>query len=283
MQKSQGERSVELRKVRPIRIERGFTLIELLVVISIIGLLAAILFPVFARARENGRRASCQSNLKQLGLGILQYTQDYDEKLPIGNTSFVWSGQTYYTATGWGGQVYPYVKSAQVFTCPSDPTRPDSTGGVVSYAYNMLFSYPMGSASIQTSIPAFAATSRTVMLFEIRHATAPVSVPDENASVGNTKFSPVGQGDDCQIVQNSGDYLTPSGRYIKYATGYMATAILSVSCDQYSDGDVGRHLNTSNFLMVDGHVKALRGNQVSAGDNPESAETTTHQVTFNPR
>src|SRR4028118_1774787 len=61
----------------------GFTLIELLVVIAIIGILASILFPVFARARENARRSSCQSNLKQIGLGILQYTQDYDEKLPL--------------------------------------------------------------------------------------------------------------------------------------------------------------------------------------------------------
>lgn len=62
---------------------RGFTLIELLVVIAIIALLAAILFPVFARARENARRASCQSNLKQIGLSVVQYTQDYDETFPL--------------------------------------------------------------------------------------------------------------------------------------------------------------------------------------------------------
>jgi prepilin-type N-terminal cleavage/methylation domain-containing protein len=60
----------------------AFTLIELLVVIAIIAMLAAILFPVFGRARENARRSSCQSNLKQIGLGIMQYTQDYDERLP---------------------------------------------------------------------------------------------------------------------------------------------------------------------------------------------------------
>ena len=64
------------------RSEKGFTLIELLVVIAIIAILAAILFPVFARARENARRASCQSNLKQIGLGILQYTQDYGRRFP---------------------------------------------------------------------------------------------------------------------------------------------------------------------------------------------------------
>jgi prepilin-type N-terminal cleavage/methylation domain-containing protein/prepilin-type processing-associated H-X9-DG protein len=283
MQRIQSERSAQPGEKNLSRHESGFTLIELLVVIAIIALLAAILFPVFARARENGRRAGCQSNLKQLGLGILQYTQDYDEKLPLGNTNFGWAGQTYYAATGWGGMIYPYVKSTQVFTCPSDPTRPGSNGGVVSYAYNMLFSYPMGGASIQTSIPAFTATARTVMLFEVRDATAPVNVPDENMSSGNTQFSPTGAGDDCQVVQNSGDALNSTGRHVKYATGYMADAVLSVSCNQYSDGADGRHLATSNFLMVDGHVKALRGNQVSAGGNPESAQTTTHAVTFNPK
>jgi prepilin-type N-terminal cleavage/methylation domain-containing protein len=62
------------------KVKRGFTLIELLVVIAIIAILAAILFPVFARARENARRASCQSNLKQIALGVFMYNQDYDEK-----------------------------------------------------------------------------------------------------------------------------------------------------------------------------------------------------------
>ncbi len=102
---------------------KGFTLIELLVVIAIIALLAAILFPVFARARENARRASCQSNLKEIGVALLQYTQDYDEGFPG-----VWFG----SPTGWDSQsnagtyykwmdaAYPYIKSEQVFNCPSD-------------------------------------------------------------------------------------------------------------------------------------------------------------------
>lgn len=71
-----------MAKILEMRAKRGFTLIELLVVIAIIAILAAILFPVFSRARENARRASCQNNLKQIGTAIMQYTQDYDEKIP---------------------------------------------------------------------------------------------------------------------------------------------------------------------------------------------------------
>jgi len=124
----------------------GFTLIELLVVIAIIAILAAILFPVFARARENARRASCMSNLKQVGLGLMQYTQDYDEKYPLSwfgrvttgvNGSFVQTvpgtpGYYYSTcdpsscvggANGhwltWKDMIYPYVKNIQLFRCPS--------------------------------------------------------------------------------------------------------------------------------------------------------------------
>lgn len=109
-------------------LRKGFTLIEILVVISIISLLAAILFPVFARARENARRASCTSNLKQIGLGIMMYSQDYDETFPPG---------AYTDGSGnkiiWRSLVQPYVKSTQLFQCPSlqvqlDHGIPDSYG-----------------------------------------------------------------------------------------------------------------------------------------------------------
>ncbi|MBC7287500.1 MAG: DUF1559 domain-containing protein [Armatimonadetes bacterium] len=95
---------------------KGFTLIELLVVIAIIAILAAILFPVFARAREKARQASCQSNIKQIALGILMYAQDYDEILPS-NAVFPPSG-----AIRWPALVMPYVKNADLFTCPSEKT-----------------------------------------------------------------------------------------------------------------------------------------------------------------
>ena len=100
---------------------KAFTLIELLVVIAIIALLAAILFPVFARARENARRSSCQSNEKQIGLSIIQYIQDNDNYYPGQNST---SGTTTNLLTcTWQSAVWPYMKNSQIFTCPSNLTN----------------------------------------------------------------------------------------------------------------------------------------------------------------
>ena len=116
--------------------KRGFTLIELLVVIAIIAILAAILFPVFAKAREKARTASCLSNEKQLALAMIQYAQDYDETFSRSNHGtqpspavvpedplFNWLGGTYnfYYRT-WPSNIYPYVKNTQVYRCPSRGT-----------------------------------------------------------------------------------------------------------------------------------------------------------------
>lgn len=108
----------------------AFTLIEILVVIAIIALLVAILFPVFSRTRENARRASCLSNLKQIGLGIAQYVQDFDETYPIdaGNDdSGNWG--TVYSGLSWVGKVEPYVQSHQLFICPSAEPNPSNPAG----------------------------------------------------------------------------------------------------------------------------------------------------------
>ena len=99
---------------------RGFTLIELLVVIAIIAILAAILFPVFARAREKARQTSCLSNLKQLGLGLMMYTQDYDEDTPFAYSGASYPGGGWWVGT-WKERLYPYVKNYQIYQCPSQP------------------------------------------------------------------------------------------------------------------------------------------------------------------
>jgi prepilin-type N-terminal cleavage/methylation domain-containing protein/prepilin-type processing-associated H-X9-DG protein len=133
---------------------RAFTLIELLVVIAIIAILAAILFPVFARAREQARKTSCLSNLKQLSLSFLMYAQDYDETFPgirFGNNPgegwpwSVWPGSVDWTGVFTHG-VQPYIKNRQIFQCPSgtDNDRWSGANGV-SYCYNeYMYNYSQG-------------------------------------------------------------------------------------------------------------------------------------------
>ena len=127
---------------------RGFTLIELLVVIAIIAILAAILFPVFARAREKARQTSCLNNVKQLALAFLMYAQDYDETMviammnpPAGTGS---PGNVYGNRRYWQELIDPYIKNRQIFRCPSDPSPWGHGGGgavapllYVSYGYNL--------------------------------------------------------------------------------------------------------------------------------------------------
>lgn len=141
----------QVKNVRMRRRQIGFTLIELLVVIAIIAILAAILFPVFARARENARRASCQSNLKQLGLAFMQYSQDFDERLPSysGLETVTWpnggSGSNY-----WPARIYPYVRSVQVYNCPSasDYEWKGQPSGSMKYGYNATMFPATGSLAL---------------------------------------------------------------------------------------------------------------------------------------
>ena len=202
----------------------AFTLIELLVVIAIIAILAAILFPVFARARENARRSSCQSNLKQIGLGILQYSQDYDEMMPAvslaGNIR-------------WEDMVQPYIKSRQLFVCPSNTSTVFFAGTTGNWFNHYLgngnnnagasagtgFNYrrPM-DATIFTSAPADPERSVT-SLAEIQAPAQAILVSETNGT------------------RNSSNVYSTSA-----AGGLVFT----------------NHLGTTNYLFSDGHVKSLK-------------------------
>jgi prepilin-type N-terminal cleavage/methylation domain-containing protein/prepilin-type processing-associated H-X9-DG protein len=124
----------------------GFTLIELLVVIAIIAILAAILFPVFAKAREKARQSSCLSNVKQLLTAVLSYAQDYDETLPLtpdpGSMGNLW----------WDIQLQPYIKSVQILKCPSDTTRSCAYG--FNYRHTRVDGWGGGISLAQAKAPA---------------------------------------------------------------------------------------------------------------------------------
>jgi prepilin-type N-terminal cleavage/methylation domain-containing protein/prepilin-type processing-associated H-X9-DG protein len=203
--------------------KKAFTLIELLVVIAIIAILAAILFPVFARARESARRASCVSNLKQIGLGVMMYVQDYDGRYPLymwedpstmslggGSAdhtfikqspldaatpagSFIMSPGSgsghYYT---WMDFIFPYVKNVQLFVCPSKTTSTNSPEDAPSYGFNDFVSgfkqgggtYPSNTPLNQSAIPS-ALETVLIMDYPIRYSDA---TPGSYCSISSTGF-----------------------------------------------------------------------------------------------
>lgn len=157
--------------------KKGFTLIELLVVIAIIAILAAILFPVFAKAREKARQTSCTNNAKQIGLAILQYIQDYDEKLPYGQVDSV---PVTYTLRGLrtGASVLdPYIKNTQVGECPS---------GRVGEGYGWIYSH-MPYRTLYT--PEFIKLAELTAPAEVMFFTE--NTVDANGNLSNWAYCPI--------------------------------------------------------------------------------------------
>jgi prepilin-type N-terminal cleavage/methylation domain-containing protein/prepilin-type processing-associated H-X9-DG protein len=180
----------------------GFTLIELLVVIAIIAILAAILFPVFAQAREKARQSACLSNFKQIGTGVMMYLQDWDEIYPS-NRLYMFPGGGECEGSGkilnWKNATQPYVKNTDVFKCPSNPRNkePDETKGVdkfgftvfpISYAYNGTILWDSaGPNQPVISAAAVPEAARYIMLMESKSACSDMGIWGLNNSWGLSK------------------------------------------------------------------------------------------------
>jgi prepilin-type N-terminal cleavage/methylation domain-containing protein/prepilin-type processing-associated H-X9-DG protein len=247
---------------------KGFTLIELLVVIAIIAILAAILFPVFARARENARRSSCQSNLKQIGLAMVQYGQDYDETLvPAfigdirGATDIGYGGNP--GDLRWSDIIYPYTKSEQVYNCPSMPPQSKfklgSWGEYGGYAINAVHFRAYGGLPEKPPISQLVPGDfYNHKLAAVEAASTTVWVMDNAAgaksSAGNMWLP------DNHTYLGYGLVLT-DGVTPKVLTNTNPPVIASNSATDitsYNSYVAARHLETINLLFVDGHVKAMK-------------------------
>ena len=220
---------------KSVKSQKGFTLIELLVVIAIIAILAAILFPVFARARENARRASCSSNLKQIGIGFMMYSQDFDEKFPPINSSpnpspmptgFPAGGGTTWL---WQHIIHPYTRSVQIINCPSSTILYNgSYTGSIAYGYN----YAAATGVSSATCPAPRGVNLTgAALAAIDDPAGTIAV-----SEGNNYY--VGPGDG--VASNAGASPT-------YNSAYIAQT---------------RHFDGVNSVFADGHVKWLKSSTI---------------------
>lgn len=233
----------------------AFTLIELLVVISIIAILAAILFPVFARAREAARRSSCQSNLKQLMLGVMQYTQDFDERYsPLSMQVPQTAPPNTLSNICWLQIIQPYMKSTQIFKCPSDATVNISNtcgGGTpygspfpTSYGINVMFSAAtknVTTSSTTTNLNTGDINAGGISLSQVVQPAATVYLADAVADLTTA----------AKRAEPPADWDEATGGWLLEP---MEGQITSTS----RGGPLARHIETANVAFVDGHVKAMK-------------------------
>jgi prepilin-type N-terminal cleavage/methylation domain-containing protein/prepilin-type processing-associated H-X9-DG protein len=216
---------------------RGFTLIELLVVIAIIALLAAILFPVFARARENARKSSCSNNLKNLTLGWIQYSNDADEKvIPYSD-----SGGSTGNAFAWNRLLMPYIKNEQVLTCPSNT--------LTRQGYGCNFALGSGGRALSDIV-------------------LPAKTPTYADIYGSGGLSDT----QAHRENQAGCFLIPSASPNDIHTGRRLSVPDTNPPGPNWQGENGarikgdRHLDGANYAFADGHVKWFPYHQAAASE-----------------
>jgi len=242
----------------------GFTLIELLVVIAIIAILAAILFPVFAKVREKARQTACLSNEKQQTLGMLQYVQDYDETFP----RVYGGGPANHDVVGWSDAIQPYIKSTGVFHCPDDPsafsTDPSSTT-YSSYAANgsiSLYNPSINAQSGQT-LAVFQQPTLTILILEQNTWNAANYMPWYLDNTHNGFYCGVGGSGPILYQRAHGDPNCQDQALSMFPSIY------------------GRHTLGANYGFADGHVHWTRPDTIYANNSvfANSGQNPTFHIT----
>ena len=231
--------------------KKAFTLIEILVVIAIIAILTAILFPVFARARENARRSSCQSNLKQLGLGVAQYVQDYDETYPLledrGSGGLFLTGipSSLVSKQTWADRIYPYIRNRQVFHCPSIGGAKGGTPEQFSHYGFTAYSERSCNGDLK-----IAGQKGIMKLAEIQRASEVIMLSDYREGYPHV----AGVWALSKSCFTEASYIITPGSYVSNSE---ETAMCNDGTDCSSWPVDGRHLEGANYAFFDGHVKWL--------------------------